>query len=356
MKRNIAAICALLLGMALPAQVAPATPRFSSASEQRKLGAAHFEIDEDSKTLIVTTDEETNETIKRIIAELDRPIPQALINVLFLEVTYGDDTDIGTDIQYTAVRADGSTQDLSALFGVTDGITEGGTFGLIKGDLTATLKALATKTKTEVLSRPSIMARNNQESTITIGSEQPYVTNSVTSDNGGVTNTVQYEDIGIILTVTPHISGDGMVELEVAPEISTVLTETVKISDSVEASTFGKRSAETRVIVPDGQTVVIGGLMDDKEEETIKKVPLLGDVPLLGRLFRRTTVKKSRTELLIFLTPHVVNGRTAPGLVAREKGVVKVFERVDADKLRKYVDIEADQRAEKTSDAAPSDK
>ena len=353
MKHRIAAIVALLCAALLPAQDAPKTPRVSSASELRKLGAAHFETDEDSKTLIVTTDEETNETIKRIVAELDRPIPQALINVVFLEVTYGDDLDVGADIEYVAVRADGSTHTASSLFGVTEGITDGGAFGLLRGDLNATLKALATKTKTEVLSRPSIMARNNEESTITIGSEQPYVTNSVTSDSGGVTNTVQYEDIGIILTVTPHISGDGMVELEVEPEISTVLPETVKISDTVQASTFGKRSAKTRVIVPDGQTVVIGGLMDDKEEETVRKVPLLGDIPLLGGLFRRKTVEKSQTELLIFLTPHVVTGKTAAALRAQPDRITPVPGRIDAGKLRKYVPAEGDGAAEHQAGADP---
>jgi general secretion pathway protein D len=343
---RIPTICALLLGVALLAQEAAKSPRVVTASEQRKLGSAHFEIDEDSKTLIVTTDEETNETIKRIVAELDQPIPQAQINVLFLEVTYGDDLDFGTEFDYKATDSNGDSRSLASLFGVASGITEGGSIGLVKGDLEMTLKALSTKTKMEVLSRPSVMARTNEESTITIGSEVPFIKNSVTNDNGGVTNTVEYEDIGIILTVTPHISADGMVELEVAPEISTISEETVQISDSVTAPTFAKRSAETRIVVPDGRTVVIGGLMDDESTETLKKVPLLGDIPGLGKLFQRKTVTTSKTELLIFLTPHVVTGRTAPALAAKAQDKVD-FTGLDEVKLRRYLDGAA---AEKRSD------
>lgn len=336
MKHRIAGIAAALFSALLLAQDTPKVPMVTEASEQRKLGAAHFEIDEDSKTLIVTTDAETNETIMRIVAQLDQPVPQALINVLFLEVTYGDDLDIGTEFKYSATKEDGDTHDLTSLFGL-EGLAEGGAVALIDGDLTATLKALATKTKLEVLSRPSIMARNNEESTITIGAEVPFIKNSQITDAGGVLNTVEYEDIGIILKVTPHISADGMVEMEVAPEISTIAEETVQISESVNAPTFAKRSAETRVVVPNGKTVVIGGLMEDQEREEIRKVPLLGSIPLVGRLFRRTIKEKTKTELLVFLTPHVVTGATAPGLVESQKRAAGIDQSVDAAMLQRYL-------------------
>jgi type II secretory pathway component GspD/PulD (secretin) len=132
----------------------------------------------------------------------------------------------------------------------------------------------------------------------------------------------------------------------VAPEISTISEETVQISDSVTAPTFAKRSAETRIVVPDGRTVVIGGLMDDESTETLKKVPLLGDIPGLGKLFQRKTVTTSKTELLIFLTPHVVTGRTAPALAAKAQDKVD-FTGLDEVKLRRYLDGAA---AEKRSD------
>jgi general secretion pathway protein D len=336
MNTRFAGVIAMLLGALVLAQEPAQKPQVTTASEQRKLGSAHFEIDQDSKTLIVTTDEETNETIKRIIAELDRPVPQALINVMFIEVTYGDDLDFGTELGYSSAEANGNSRSITSLFNL-EGITQGGAVALVDGDLTATLKALSTKTKMELLSRPSIMARNNEESTITIGSEVPFIKNSQVTDDGRVLNTVEYEDIGIILTVTPHINGDGMVELEVAPEISAIAEETVQISDSVTAPTFAKRSAETHVVVPNGKTVVIGGLMEDKDRDEVRKVPVLGDIPLVGRLFRRTIKAKDKTELLVFLTPHVVVGKTATTLTEPETKRSGLPESVDAAKLQRYL-------------------
>lgn len=312
-------------------------PNVSEASSQRKLGSAHFEIDKDSNTLIVTTDDETNETIRQIISHLDQPVPQALINVLFLEVTYTDDLDFGTEFTYTAVDADGGKRTASSAFTLS-GITQGGVVTLNEGELSVVLKALSTKTKTEVLSRPSIMARNNEESTITIGSEVPFIRNSQVTDAGGVLNTVEYEDVGIILAVTPHINADGMVEMDVAPEISSIGADTVQISETVTAPTFAKRSAQTRVMVPNGKTVVIGGLMDDQETDEVRKVPLLGDIPVVGQLFRRTIKTKSKTELLIFLTPHVVTSSTAANLVEGEKRAVGIADSVDAARLQRYFD------------------
>jgi len=117
---------------------------------------------------------------------------------------------------------------------------------------------------------------------------------------------VQYQDIGIILNVTPHITAERLVEMDVTPEISTLTAETVPISDTVNAQVIAKRSAQTRVVVADGKTVVIGGLMEDNNTESVSKLPLLGDIPVLGALFRRTIKDKTKTELLIFLTPYVI--------------------------------------------------
>jgi general secretion pathway protein D len=276
-----------------------------SASDGQIINAAHFEIDATSKTLIVTTDAETNKIIQRILSELDKPVPQVLIKVQFVEVTIGDDLDMGVEATYSNTKDNGDASIVSSIVGATN-ITQGGTVGILSGDLDVTLKALASASKMEVLSRPSIMARSNEEATITVGYEVPFVTNSQVSDEGTTTNTIEYEDIGIILTVTPEIADDGMVKMLVAPEISTITGETVTISEGVEAPTFAKRSAETTVSVPSGQTVVIGGLMDTEETKSQTKVPILGDIPLLGWFFRRTVTTKDKTELLIFLTPQVV--------------------------------------------------
>lgn len=308
------------------------------ASSGTAAGAAHFETDPDSKTLIVTTDAETNETIRKIIETLDRPVPQALIKVLFLEVTHGNDLDLGTDIRYENSKDNGDQTLIKTLFGAAS-FGEGGTIAVLENDLQVTLSALAEVSEMEVLSRPSIMARSTQEATITIGSEVPFIRNTQVTDDGRVLNTVEYEDIGIILTVTPFITEEGTVELDVAPEISTLTAESVQISENVQAPTFSKRSAQTRVVVPDGKTVVIGGLMDNQDNVSIKKIPVLGDIPGLGALFRRRRRDNTKTELLIFLTPHVVrNGMEAEAVTEAEKESTRLVPETFPDKdLRRYI-------------------
>jgi len=286
------------------------------------LGEARFEIDRDTRSLIVTTDPETHEHIKTVIESLDKPIPQALIKVLFLEVTHGDDLDIGGEFTFEDDDSRNGRTAFSSLFGIAAEQT-GGMATILENNLQVTLRALSEIGKLEVLSRPSIMARNNEEATIVIGKEVPFIRNSRITDNGQTVNTVEYEDIGIILTVRPHITSSGLIHLEVAPEISTSTGETVPISDKVNAPVFAKRSAETHVVVPSGKTVVIGGLMENQETVSIRKVPLLGDIWGLGRLFRREVKEKSKTELLIFLTPIVVDTsvRLAEVTEAEERNV-----------------------------------
>ena len=135
----------------------------------------------------------------------------------------------------------------------------------------------------------------------------PFIRDTRTTETGQTINTITYEDIGIILEVTPHINSDGLVIMDVKPEVSTIKETTIPISETVDAPIFAKRSAESRVAIRDGQTIVIGGLIEDRKTATIRKVPLLGSIPLLGMLFRRTINEKAKTELLIFLTPHVAH-------------------------------------------------
>jgi general secretion pathway protein D len=135
------------------------------------------------------------------------------------------------------------------------------------------------------------------------------------TDTGQTINTIEYDDIGIILTVMPHINPDGLVIMDISQEISALTGETVPISQTaatalaaaqtVTAPVFARRVAQSRVAIRDGHTIVIGGLMEDRNTDTVRKVPILGDIPWLGALFRQTVKDKTKTELLIFLTPHV---------------------------------------------------
>lgn len=268
------------------------------------LGDAMITSDSVTRRLIVVTDDETNESIKQIIASLDRPKPQVLINVVFMQVTHNKDLDLGTEFSHKGTYLGNNiVSTASTAFGAP---TAGGFYNILNADVDATIHALSVVGKTEILSRPSILARSSQQATIMVGQEVPFITNSRISDTGQTTNTVQYQDIGIILRVTPFITSEGLVEMIVTPEISALSEKTVAISETVNTPVIDKRSADTVVVTPSDRTVVIGGLISNQSVNQDNKVPLLGDIPLLGHAFKRTVKQTSKTELLIFLTPHVV--------------------------------------------------
>jgi general secretion pathway protein D len=292
--------------------------RSSSASARQynnngTIGDAIISIDPETRRIIVITDEETSEHVSQVITNLDRPKPQVLINVVFLEVTYAKGLDIGVEGSYLSPNQQfGYKQDFSGMPGIPGVSGQQGKFSYVNPQgYSATLKALATTGKMEVLSRPSIMARNNQQATILVGKQVPLITSVRYDTFGNQMNGITYQNVGIQLVVTPFITSSGMVEMIVAPSISAISSETVAISTTTNNSTVGApvintRSADTVVVTPDGHTVIIGGLMQNEKSDNVSKVPLLGDIPGLGYLFRRTVKTSAKTELMIFLTPHIV--------------------------------------------------
>jgi general secretion pathway protein D len=296
------------------AAAATPTAAGSTSSESTDISEeTYFQADPNTNSLLVMTSSKNYKKIKPVIDKLDKPVGQVLIKVLFAEVTYNDSVDLGTEFSMLNLRSGGGSTETTQVFGKpTSLLTEGGasrSTGLsvrtIEGNLDITLRALQEAGKLNVLSRPYILTRNNRLATITVAEEIPIPTGTTTVA-GQTQTTINYrDDIGIVLNVTPSINPDGLVNMVVSPKITTRLAETVPVSETVSAQAFATRSAETRVAVRDGQTIVIGGLIEDQIKDTVKKVPLLGDVPLAGMLFKRTIKEKTKTELLIFLTPIV---------------------------------------------------
>lgn len=270
---------------------------------------ALIQEDAETRSVVVIADEKTQQAIAKVIQDLDHPRPQVLIKVVFIEVTLDDELDAGLEGGYTFGPT--KTGTIGSDFGIAQAISSGSTGGgfatFNSGNWSATLRALASRGKTKVLSRPSIMARNNQEAVIMIGQEYPMVTNSEITDTGNTINTITYKDVGIILDVTPFITANREVEMIVAPQISDISDSSVTISSAVTASIINKRSAETVVVTPNGVTTVIGGLMQTQHISTKQKIPLLGDIPVLGWPFQRTVKSDVKSELLIFMTPYIVD-------------------------------------------------
>lgn len=312
------------LSQARPATVRPPTPAATRGTggnaavrhytNSTLIGDALITSDSETRRLIVVTDAVTNESIKAVIASLDQPKPQVLINVVFVQVTHSNDLDLGAEATYTGSLAikNEPTGIAHTKFGIgadaVNPLKHGGFYKILsEHGIEATLHALAENNKTEILSRPSILTRSSQQATIMVGQSVPIITNSRVSDQTNTTiNTVQYQDIGIILRVTPFITADGLVEMIVSPEISSLSATTVPISSTVNSPVIDKRAADTVVVTPSDRTVVIGGLISTQTTDHVSKVPLLGDIPLLGYAFKRKVKNDTKTELLIFLTPHVV--------------------------------------------------
>jgi general secretion pathway protein D len=303
------------------------------------IGDAYFSIDPETRRVVTIADEETSKYISQVISNLDRPKPQVLIKVVFLEVTHNDSLDLGIEGTFTKgfgnpyytggvttnlVPGPGGTN-LSTIFSpamkqpTVGGVqafnfpTSGaqGVYTVLGQDYTVTLHAIAAAGNGKILSRPSILARNNQPATITVGQSVPLITSVRYDSLGNAINAVTYKDVGVILRVTPFITPDNMVEMIVSPEISNIdNSQTVPISQGVAAPIIDIRSADTVAVTPDGQTVVIGGLMQTVKAKVDTKIPFLGDIPVLGFLFKRTQRTETQKELIIFLTPHIVQAPT----------------------------------------------
>ena len=153
------------------------------------------------------------------------------------------------------------------------------------------------------------MAANNQPARIQVG-ETIRLPESTSFDQGSQQSSVVPEDIGIILEVTPSINPDGYVRMTIKPEISELSARTTQITESLSSPIITRRTADTTVTVRDGQTIILGGLISDRYESREQKVPLLGDIPIIGKLFTSTSEKSTKTELLIVLTPHVIMSPT----------------------------------------------
>ena len=232
------------------------------------------------------------------------------------------------------------TASAQTLFGLAQ-LANGSFVRLATDNWQATLYALAQHGNVNVLSRPTIMARNNQQAVIVVGQEVPFVTNSQITETGQTINTVQYQDVGVILRVTPFITSDNNVEMIVSPEVSSVDSQSVQLSPNVSSPIIDKIAAETVVVTPNAETVVIGGGMMQKAKDIHRpEDPHLGDMPCIGAAFRHTTKSDTRTELLIFLTPYIIQGTNkmkelTTDEVNRTELPQQAFSQED---LRKYLD------------------
>lgn len=298
------------------------------------------QADEATNSVLITADIDTMDTMLSIIDSLDIRRAQVLVEAIIVEITGNNAKEIGIEWMYQADDAGfggftpsgalgtvaGPALNImenpdsnTALAALAGGINSAASpiFGVGRLgkqiDFLSVLKLLQTTESTNILSTPSLLTTDNSEASILVGQQVPFVTGSYSGTNTGTTtgsgsftspfNTVNREDVGIKLQVTPHINeGDSMV-LDIEQEISSVIGNT---QNSPNGPTTSKREIKTQILAGDGQTVVLGGLIEDQVNKGDSRVPVLGSIPVLGHLFRSQSATKRKTNLLIFLRPTII--------------------------------------------------
>lgn len=268
-------------------------------------------VDSTSNTLIFRTNPEEYSQMINILRSLDKPPKAALVEVTVAELTLKDDNQFGLEWLLKNVGSSGS--------GVVGGTLGGlaiGSGGLTVqrlvsgGDVRVILNALASTNQANVLSSPRIMARNGETATIQVGQEVPLITsqqssiNNANPDNVGILQTVQYRNTGVILKVKPVIHSGNRVDLEVVQEVSAAQNTVTGVNNSPTIST---RKLETKMTLQSGSTVLLGGLISNDTSKGDAGIPGLKDVPVLGSLFGVQKNNTAKTELVVLITPYVMN-------------------------------------------------
>ena len=266
---------------------------------KKQLEAMKIVADSKTNTIVVKALPSDYRGIKAIIEAIDATPQQVFIEVLILEVDLKSNLDYGTEWSLKM----GSTR----LFGLGDiqRTAETPAISFAKGNFEILMDILATNSNTKILSAPHILVRDEQPANIQVGSEVPILSSSGQQTGTTVTfEQVQYRDTGIILTVTPHIGENDFVTLEIKQEVSNAEETTTGVSNS---PTFSTRKAGTSLVIKSGHTISLGGIIEQKNEKRISKIPLLGDIPFLGNLFKSTSIANKRTELIMLITPYIAN-------------------------------------------------
>jgi general secretion pathway protein D len=346
----------------------PATPRGPATTVVAK--NVQIVPDKFTNSLVVMAEREDYKVIENIIKQLDVPRPMVYIEALIMEVDANKDFKLG--VEWRGITEHGSVDGTpTAAFAGSGGSGTGGSYSVLDsllqtavvgttavttgafppgfamgmvgagikiGDIIfpsigAVVQAYKTDSAVSILSTPQIMTMDNEEAEINVGSNVPYLTRQdTTSSTTSINyNSYEYKDVGVILNITPHINEENFIRLKISQEVTKIQSG----ADKAMPTTL-KRKAKTTVVVKDKETVVIGGLVGDATQEGNYRIPLLGDIPLLGWLFRTKTRSREKTNLYVFLTPHIVRNQADAARLYQEKratlgdvveGIIKINEK-----------------------------
>lgn len=302
--RDLAKTLQELLAGAPPA-TAPAPGQPVTAARP----APRVVVNPGTNTLILQGAPDSYTQFISLLQELDRPARTALIEVTVAEVTLTDKESLGVEWQLADATVNGRTVQAGTLGGL--GIGSDGLLVRVlssAGQTRAVINALASANRARVLSSPRLMARNGEPAIIQVGQEVPVITSQQTTATpvtpGAILQTIQYRQTGVILRVRPIIHSGGRIELDIAQEVSAASETRTGVNNSPTIST---RKVETKLALADGATVLLAGLISQNESRGDTGIPVLKDIPLIGQLFRVNTDSKDRTELIVLITPYLIN-------------------------------------------------
>jgi general secretion pathway protein D len=301
------------------------------------LGKVQINADKATNSLIIMADKEDYEVVEEVIKKLDIPRSMVYIESLIMEVNATKGLDLGvqwqlfdrTNVNNNNVLYGGSFSQAGGVLAPTSILTSGLTVGVLSqpftfggitlSNIAAIVNAVKTDDDFRILSTPQILTTDNEEARITVGENRPFQTRATTDVSGGTYESFEYRDVGKILKITPHVSEGRNVRLKLSLEV-TNLDRVATVATTATRPVTQKRTIETTVLVQDNHTIVIGGLIDDNRNINETKIPGLGDIPVLGWLFRTHSDGIQKTNLYVFLTPKVVkNPEEADRLLLEKK-------------------------------------
>jgi general secretion pathway protein D len=325
----------------------------AAKSTRSKSRDVSIDFHQDSNALVITAEPDMMRSLEEVVRKLDVRRAQVQVEAIIVEVFEGDGTTLGVQwaseegggqqfsngtvgigslavalqqaedkvTTVTTVSNDGTPVqttntiqgDFSPLAGLLGGVN-GFLVGVVKDGWGAVLQAVSTDTNSNILATPHLTTLDNEEAFFIVGQEVPIITGSSTgSNNANPFQTVERKEVGIKLKVTPQINEGNAVQLLIEQEVSSVSGAT-----SVDIS-INTRQIKTTVIADDGGTIVLGGLIDEDVQESVSKVPLLGDIPFLGNLFKTTTVSKRKRNLMVFIRPTIIRDGVTMNSISRQK-------------------------------------
>lgn len=258
-----------------------------------------IEVDARTNSLIITDVPETVQKVEIAAMELDTRTPQVLIEAMMVDVKITDNEEWGSIIsQLTNLKSRNNSNILTTNMPASQKNSISFNAVTDNFDISGFIDILITQNKASILASPKVLTLDNQEAKIEIISKIPY--SESVDTGGGTTVNIKFEEAGVKLSVTPHVTSGKFISMNVKPE------QSFSIGEFGGRPIIDSRKAETNLLVRDGQTIVIGGLRQSNDTYSFNKMPILGDIPFVGMLFKSKVKKKEETELVLFVTPHII--------------------------------------------------